>query len=298
MGLKLSRKIRSLRNKILKFLNHFNPKFYKLLILIGSIFKFYLKINQKKKNIKFSKNLDEINIYEFKKTSQNNEDGLIEHIFKKLNVENLNFVEIGFDYYENNSLNLLRRSNNGLFIDGSEEKTYILDNLLKIFFPKKNIKVLNFIVTKDNINSIISNNLNLGYDKIDFMSIDVDGNDYYLFESLNYRPKVLCIEYNFWYGEEVHCSIPYNKDFSWEKGSVYFGSSLLALFNLALKKDYHLVATDSACVNAFFVRGDLKKDFKILDPKINFKVPLRYSKDEINSAKKYLLSQNLKYFKE
>ena len=92
--------------------------------------------------------------------------------------------------------------------------------------------------------------------------------------------------------------IPYNKDFSWEKGSVYFGSSLLALFNLALKKDYHLVATDSACVNAFFVRGDLKKDFKILDPKINFKVPLRYSKDEINSAKKYLLSQNLKYFKE
>ena len=298
MGLKLSRKLRSYKNLVLKKIYHVSPKFYKKLVFIGSIFKFYFKIKKRKKIKFFSENLDKINIYEYKKTSQNNEDGLIEYIFHKSNINEVNFVEIGFDYYENNSLNLFNKTNNGLLIDGSEEKTFILEKLIKIFYRKKNIKVINFFVNKDNINSIISKSLNLGKDEIDFMSIDVDGNDYYLFENLDYRPKVLCIEYNFWYGEDANCSTPYSENFKWEKGSVYFGSSLLALYNLALEKDYYLVAIDTACVNAFFVRGDLKKNFEILDPKINFKIPSKYNESEIKSAREYLSKQNLNHFKD
>jgi len=85
----------------------------------------------------------------------------------------------------------------------------------------------------------------------------VDGNDYYLFENLKVRPKVICIEYNFWFGRDAKCSIPYDKNFTWEIGSTYVGASLNSLCELAKRKGYFLVALESHCVNAFFVRSDL-----------------------------------------
>ena len=128
------------------------------------------------------------------------------------------------------------------------------------------------------------------------MSIDVDGIDYYIFENLEYRPKVICIEYNFWYGSEIKCSIPYSKNFKWEQGTLYSGTSLLALCSLAESKNYYLIAIDSACVNAFFIRGDVKENFTILDPKKSFKLPSKYSFKEIQTAKEQLLLKNLTYF--
>ena len=98
-----------------------------------------------------------------------------------------------------------------------------------------------------------------------FFSIDVDGNDYYLFENLEIRPKIICIEYNFWFGPNIKCSIPYDKYFIWEEGTLYSGASLNALCSLAKTKGYHLIALDSNCVNAFFIRSDLKNQFEIID---------------------------------
>ena len=60
------------------------------------------------------------------KTSQNNEDGIINYLFKRLEFKNLNFIEIGFDYYENNFLNFLRKTNKGIFIDGSQKNYFYL----------------------------------------------------------------------------------------------------------------------------------------------------------------------------
>tara|TARA_B100001093_G_scaffold101645_1_gene93876 strand:- start:247 stop:1134 length:888 start_codon:yes stop_codon:yes gene_type:complete len=295
MGFKLSRKIRHIRNSILQKIKKKNLKLYKLLLFVGAIFKFLYKFNKKKIKKVYSKNLDEINKYEFKKTSQNNEDGIIYHLFQRLNLNYINFIEIGFDYYENNSLNFLKKVKKGLFVDGSEEKTFLLKNLLLVFFPFKKINVLNTFVNKDNINQIISNSFKT-HEEIDFLSIDIDGMDYYILENLKYSPKILCIEYNFWYGSEVKCSIPYSENFEWEPGSLYSGASLLAMCSLAKRKDYHLVALDSACVNAFFVRGNLKKNFEVLDPIESFKLPSKYNLEEIKFAEKQLLSRELIFF--
>ena len=78
MGFRLSRKIRRIRNNILQKIEKKNLKLYKLLLFVGAIFKFLYKFNKKKIKKVYSKNLDEINKYEFKKTSQNNEDGIID----------------------------------------------------------------------------------------------------------------------------------------------------------------------------------------------------------------------------
>ena len=263
MGLKLSRKIRNFRNLFLESIKKRSLLLYKIVIIPFSLLKFLYKKNKKKSYQKYSDKLDDINNYEFKKTSQNNEDGIIKNIFDRIKLEKVNFVEIGFDYYENNSINFLDKANKGLFIDGSKDKIFKLKSIMKLLYPFKNINVLSKFIDRDNLNEIINYYFN-GLE-IDFFSIDVDGNDYYLFENLEIRPKIICIEYNFWFGPNIKCSIPYDKYFIWEEGTLYSGASLNALCSLAKTKGYHLIALDSNCVNAFFIRSDLKNHFEIID---------------------------------
>ena len=295
MGLKLSRKIRSFRNFFLEFIKKKSLTLYLIIIVPFSVLKFLYKKNKKKINQKYSENLDEINKYEFKKTSQNNEDGIIEYIFNKIQLKKINFIEIGFDYYENNSINFLHKVNKGLFIDGSNEKVLKLKSILKIFYPFKNIKVLLKFIHRDNLNEIINNYFSQK-EEIDFLSIDVDGNDCYLFENLSIKPKIICIEYNFWYGSNIKCSVPYDKNFIWKHGSLYSGASLDALCSLAKNKGYHLIALDSNCVNAFFIRSDLRHKFEILDNVTSFKTPNKYSNYELKKNREYLLNLKLHFF--
>ena len=295
MVLKLSRKIRNFRNLFLESIKKRSLLLYKIVIIPFSVLKFLYKKNKKKSYQKYSDKLDDINNYEFKKTSQNNEDGIIKNIFDRIKLKKVNFVEIGFDYYENNSINFLDKANKGLFIDGSKDKIFKLKSIMKLLYPFKNINVLSKFIDKDNLNEII--NYYFNELEIDFFSIDVDGNDYYLFENLEIRPKIICIEYNFWFGPNIKCSIPYDKYFIWEEGTLYSGASLNALCSLAKTKGYHLIALDSNCVNAFFIRSDLKNQFEIIDNIKSFKTPKKYSNNEIMEGREYLLNRKLHTFK-
>ena len=295
MVLKLSRKIRNFRNLFLESIKKRSLLLYKIVIIPFSVLKFLYKKNKKKSYQKYSDKLDDINNYEFKKTSQNNEDGIIKNIFDRIKLKKVNFVEIGFDYYENNSINFLDKANKGLFIDGSKDKIFKLKSIMKLLYPFKNINVLSKFIDKDNLNEII--NYYFNELEIDFFSIDVDGNDYYLFENLEIRPKIICIEYNFWFGPNIKCSMPYDKYFIWEEGTLYFGASLNALCSLAKTKGYHLIALDSNCVNAFFIRSDLKNQFEIIDNIKSFKTPKKYSNNEIMEGREYLLNRKLHTFK-
>ena len=288
-------KIKKIRENILIFIekNFFN--LYKIIIIFGGFIRFFNKINSKKKYTKFSSNLDKINNFEYQITSQNNEDGIINHIFDILKIDKLNFIEIGFDYYQNNSLAVLKRCNKGLFVDGDNKKVIILKNVLKLFYPATKITVQNALVDIDNINQIKEQNFN-NQEEIDFLSIDVDGIDYYLLKEINFKPKLICIEYNFWFGKDLSCAVPYKKNYSIDSLSNYVGASLKAITELANSKGYHLIALDSACVNAFFIRDDLKHNFEILNLEKSFKYPLKFDKEFIAVIKEKLLMKDLKYF--
>ena len=288
-------KIKKIRENILIFIekNFFN--LYKIIIIFGGFIRFFNKINNKKKYTKFSSNLDKINDFEYQITSQNNEDGIINYIFDKLKINKLNFIEIGFDYYQNNSLGILNKCNKGLFIDGDNKKAIILRNVLKLFYPAKKIIVQNALVDIDNINQIKEQNFN-NQEEIDFLSIDVDGIDYYLLKEINFKPKLICIEYNFWFGKDLSCALPYEKNYSLSSLSDYVGASLKALTELANSKGYHLIAIDSACINAFFIRDDLKDNFEVLNLEKSFKYPLKYKKEFVSEIKEKLLLKGLKHF--
>jgi hypothetical protein len=159
-----------------------------------------------------------------------------------------------------------------------------------IFYSFKNIKVVNSLVYKENINNLI--NTHFLNDEIDFLSIDVDGIDYYLLEKINIKPKLICIEYNHWFGSEQSVTVPYDKNFIWNR-DYYSGASLLALTKLAKNKNYHLIATDSSCTNAFFIHNDYKYKFEILDPVINFKKPIKHSKNDYFLASEFLKTKEI-----
>ena len=286
-----------MKKNILEIIKKKTFSLYKIIIVTSGLLKFLNKINQKKKYKNFSSNLDNINKKEYRITSQNNEDGIINFIFSELQLDKLNFVEIGFDFYQNNSLSLLKKSKKGLFIDGDEKKVLILKNIVKILYPRKNLIVQNHLVDVDNINNLIKQNFEAS-DEVDFLSIDVDGMDYYLFESIDFSPKLICIEYNFWFGKNLKCVAPYKKNYKAESLSEYVGSSLRALIELAKLKGYHLIALESNCVNAFFIRDDLKHKFDILDIDKSFKEPAKFNKQVINEVQKKLIAKELFYLDE
>ena len=83
----------------------------------------------------------------------------------------------------------------------------------------------------------------------DFLSVDVDGNDYHIWESLRqYRPKLVCIE--------INPTIPRGVVFIQKRDpQAFHGSSLTAMTQLGTKKGYELVAATE--INAFFLQRQL-----------------------------------------
>jgi hypothetical protein len=127
------------------------------------------------------------------------------------------------------------------------------------FFPNNKIIILNIFVTKDNLNEILS--FHVKKKIIDFLSIDIDGIDYYVLKNLDLKNvNSICCEYNYSFGRERKLSIPYIDNF-YHKGDYYFGASLTAFNDLLSKKGFFLVAVDSAGVNAFFLKNKFKDIF-------------------------------------
>jgi hypothetical protein len=92
---------------------------------------------------------------------------------------------------------------------------------------------------------------------IDLLSIDIDGNDYWVWQSITVvEPRVVVIEYNARYPPGLSWIMPYNpRNQFWDDG--YFGASLSALEELGRQKGYVLVGCDFTGTNAFFVRQGL-----------------------------------------
>jgi hypothetical protein len=273
---------------IQKILINYGPKFLiKIFLFIRTFNKFRKTINKKKNFTLFSKkNLNDINKFEFKITSQNNEDGIIEYIFSKI-PNNKIFCEIGFGYYEFNSLNLIQKGWSGKLVDGSKIECLALESNLSFFFPNAEVEIFNKKVTKENINSLIFQGIKNQI--IDFFSIDIDGNDYWVLKNLDLELiNVICCEYNHWFGMEKK-TMNYIEDFNFLDDGI-FGASLTAITDLLNKKDFSLIGVESSGTNAFFVKNKYIKYFKTLTPDESFKSVGRFYSKE----KKNLIFRNIK----
>ncbi|MBN2572601.1 MAG: hypothetical protein JXA68_10770, partial [Ignavibacteriales bacterium] len=178
-------------------------------------------------------------------------------------------------------------------IDGSKNN---IDYIKKeeIYWRFDLTAIHNFIM-KENINKIIAT---AGLkDDIGLLSIDIDGNDYWVWEAINViNPRIVICEYKSIFGKKHPISIPYQHDFHRAKAHysyLYYGVSLPALCHLANKKGYDFVGSNSNGGNAFFVRKDLKHNLKKLKAEQGFiENKARESRDR-NGRLNFLSNENI-----
>jgi hypothetical protein len=205
---------------------------------------------------------DDLNAHEFRVFSQNGEDGVIQYLLSRVAVENKLFVEFGVgDYSEANTRFLAIHDRwSGLVLEGNSRDITRLKS--DTTFWRYDITAVSAFITRENINDLLANNGMTG--AIGLLSIDVDGNDYWIFEAISVvRPSIVVIEYNHRFGPDRAVTVPYDPAFSRERAHyshIYYGASLRALCLLADRKGYAFVGCESFGVNAFFVRRDLMTD--------------------------------------
>jgi hypothetical protein len=197
---------------------------------------------------------------EFRVFSQFGDDGIIQYIISRLALSDneRRFIEFGVENYrEANTRFLLLNDNwSGLVMDGSEHYVSCIRN--EQIYWRHDLTALARLITRENINSIIED---AGFgDRIGILSIDVDGNDYWIWEAItSVDPAVVIVEYNGIFGSHEAVTIPYQADFVRQNAHysyLYWGTSLQALCHLAATKRYTWIGCNSAGNNAYFVRNE------------------------------------------
>ena len=190
---------------------------------------------------------ENLNNFSKKIYSQFGEDGILLEILNRLKNKHLDkwCVEFGakdgISY--SNTYNLIKHYNyNAVLIEGDKKYFKKLSKNL----PQKNIIKINKFVNfsgPNNLDEILGSTVIP--ENFDILSIDIDGCDFYIFESLiKYKPKIVCIEFNHLIPNSVE--FVQKKDFKIKQGS-----SAKSLIKLAEKKDYKLVG--SSFSNLFFI---------------------------------------------
>ena len=216
----------------------------------------YKPIDRSKNNI-----LDK---YKKTVTSQHGEDGIIEHIIKILG-NNISkwCVEFGaFDGVQlSNTYNLIYNYLwNGVLIEGSKKRYKSLEDNCA---DNDRSFLINGMVGFDSNNNLDSFLAKTPIPrKFGLLSIDIDGCDYYIWESITkYTPTIVIIEFN--------PTIPNDIIFIQKKDIlVNQGNSLLALIELGKEKGYELISVIGC--NGIFILKEHYNKFNIIDNSIQY----------------------------
>lgn len=196
--------------------------------------------------------------YEFQVFSQFGDDGIIQRLIRGLKITEESFIEFGVqDYSESNTRFLLLNNNwRGLILDCSEEAMAGVRR--SPLHWRHDLTVASAFIDRDNINSLLEQNGFQG--ELGLLSVDIDGNDYWVWEAVRVVNPILVIaEYNSVFGPSAPVSIPYNPTFdrtAAHYSNLYWGCSLNALVHLAERKGYAFVGCNSHGNNSYFVRKD------------------------------------------
>jgi hypothetical protein len=198
---------------------------------------------------------------EYQISSQNGEDGILAFLFSKIGPGDRRFVEFGIgDVARCNSTQLaLGFGWSGLLVDG--ERRFV-EAALRFYAAHPEaaarVRIAEAWITPDNVDAVFRSNGMQG--DVDLVSIDIDGNDYWVWQALSAaRPRVVAIEYNASLGAEESLVTRYDPHFdrfALHPRGWYHGASLAAFERLARARGYRLVGCDSSGFNAFFVRDD------------------------------------------
>jgi len=187
--------------------------------------------------------------------SQNGEDGIIEQIFKLIGTETKLCCEFGAwdGIHLSNVRNLILNGWSGIVIEGDKDRYKQLainyHNNEKVFCINEYIDTEHKLLT-----NLLRDHLFSNLDSMDFLSIDVDGLDYDIFETLDFQPRIICIEVNAGHDPKSSNRI------ARETAKNNIGQPLAVFTELANNKGYELMCYNG---NAFFGRKDVLKKYTI-----------------------------------
>lgn len=197
--------------------------------------------------------------WEFSAFSQNGEDGIIDVLSRKIKSPNNYFIEIGsYDGIDCNTAYLaIARKYCGLMIEGSKYHAAVCRRMMP--YINMGCECVNMFVTKKSVVNL----LEIAQTKFpDIMSIDIDGNDYYIAKTIleaGFSPKIVVVEYNSVYGPTNKLTTPYKADFNYLQESdtrLYFGVAIATWKQLFRSYGYQFITVESRGVNAFFAHPD------------------------------------------
>ncbi len=189
-------------------------------------------------------------------SSQNDEDGIVLEIFRRIGTTNKRFVEIGVgNGFENNTYALLQQGWSGTWVEAHVKKSAFIMRTFVEQITAGQLEIINSFVRVDNVNQLLQKYAD--QPEIDLLSIDIDGNDYHVYDALTVvAPRVAIVEYNPKYPPPLSLAMAYDPNYAWSREKDC-GASLSAVTKLANAKGYDLVGCNITGANAFFVRKDL-----------------------------------------
>jgi len=195
--------------------------------------------------------------------SQGGEDGVIEKIFEIIEPTSHFAIEFGgADGIEDSNIrNLILHHNwSGLFIEGVESLARKAEENYK---DMPRVKTLHAWVYPGNVEILFEEN-NVPRD-VDFLVIDIDSNDYYVWRAIrDFRPKVVQIEVNGVFAPPQRAVVEFDPFNYWD-GSDYYGASIQSYYELGKKKGYELIYCVKHGGNLFFVDEKYFERFGIQD---------------------------------
>jgi hypothetical protein len=195
--------------------------------------------------------------------SQFEEDGLLLYLDAVLELEHRSFVDIGAaDGINSNCANLaLNLGWHGLFIDGDPQaiargRRFYEQHPDTQLWPPVFVEAF---ITRENINQLV---LDAGFaGPVGIMSIDIDGNDYWVWEAVSaIDPALVVIETHIEFGMR-DIVVPYDPQHVYPgRHPDYFSASPVAMVKLAGRKGYRLVGANRYGFNLIFVKRGLHED--------------------------------------
>ena len=190
------------------------------------------------------------NTYQKNVYSQNGEDGILEEILKRLNIESGWVCEFGAwdGIHFSNTFRLIESGAfQGVFIEGDPNR---FQDLLATQSKHPGIVAIQDYVDHEPGSEHTLDNLLAATEipvDFDILSIDIDSFDYQVWDTVEkYRPKIVVIE--------INSGIPPYVETHIHTPGSYDGTSFLPMYRLGIKKGYEFVLHTG---NMIFVRSDL-----------------------------------------
>jgi hypothetical protein len=203
----------------------------------------------------------------FRCYSEYEEDGIILYILSMIGFKTKRVVEMccgsGNECMATNLI--LNHGFDGYLFDGNQSN---IELAKKFFSSKKDCKlyppqISHSWITVENVNDSLRDVEATG--EVDLFSLDIDGNDYWVWKAIEIiKPRLCVFETHNIIPSNLSLTIKYEPDFNcWSKQGHeqdYRSVSLAAMVKLCKVKGYRMIGAHRLGFNVFFLREDIEPD--------------------------------------